>query len=210
MAYSHWLNRQNFPKMKKILFVYALCATVVAVWGFSRHREAERLDNNQKALSEQIRHYRTRLDESAASVRALQLRCDEFREMRSADLQRIRDLGIKLKRLESVAKSATQTSVEVRAALRDTVVARDTLRLFDWHDAWVTIEGEIGRDSVRCRVESVDTLRQVVHRVPRRFLFIRYGTKAIRQEIISSNPHSRIVYSEYIELKKSRKRKKSL
>ncbi|MFR4044610.1 MAG: DUF6549 family protein [Odoribacter splanchnicus] len=41
-----------------------------------------------------------------------------------------------------------------------------------------------------------------MHRVPRRLWFIRWGTKAIRQEIISRNPYSRIAYTEYIELKK--------
>jgi len=35
--------------------------------------------------------------------------------------------------------------------------------------------------------------------LPRRFLFIRYGTKAIRQEMVSSNPHTQLVYTEYIE-----------
>ena len=53
-----------------------------------------------------------------------------------------------------------------------------------------------------CRVESADTLRQVVHRIPRRFLFIRWGTKALRQEIVPSNPHTRIVYSEYVKIER--------
>ena len=194
--------------MKKILFLYALCATVMAIWGITRHREAERLDNNQTALTEQIQLYRTRLDESAASVQALELRCDEFRKIKAEDARRIQELGIKLRRLESVAQSATQTEVEIAVPLRDTVILRDTLRAFSWTDEWVRVDGVVGRDSVECRVESVDTLRQVVHRVPRRFWFVRYGTKAIRQEIISSNPHTRIVYSEYIELKNRRKRKK--
>lgn len=194
--------------MKKMLFFYALCATVVAVWGFMRHCEAERLDNNQTALTEQIYLYRTSLDESAASVRALQLRCGEYERICAEDAARIRDLGIKIKRLESAAKSAVRTEVEIVAPLRDTIILRDTLRLFRWQDPWVEVEGLIGHDSVECRVASIDTLRQVVHRVPRRFLFIKYGIKAIRQEVISSNPHSQIVYSEYIELKNSRKRKK--
>ena len=194
--------------MKKILFFYALCVTAVAVWGFMRHCEAERLDNNQTALTEQIARYRTSLDESAASVRALQLRCGEYERIRAEDAARIRDLGIKIKRLESAAKSAVRTEVEIVAPLRDTIILRDTLRLFRWQDPWVEVEGLIGLDSVECRVASIDTLRQVVHRVPRRFLFIKYGIKAIRQEVISSNPHSQIVYSEYIELKNSRKRKK--
>ena len=49
---------------------------------------------------------------------------------------------------------------------------------------------------------SADTLRQVVHRVPRRFLFIRWGTKALRQEIVSSNPHTRIIYSDYVKFER--------
>ena len=194
--------------MKKILIIYALCATLVAVWGCTRHRGAERLDNNQTALMEQVRLYRTRLDESAASVRALQLQCEEFRKLRADDARRIRDLGVKIRRLEATSTTVTETEVEIATPLRDSVILRDTLRAFGWRDAWVSVDGLIRHDSVACRIESVDTLRQVVHRVPRKFLFIRYGVKAIRQEIISSNPHSRIVYSEYIELKKSRKRKK--
>ena len=196
--------------MKKFLLIYALIATVVAIWGFSEHREAERLDNNQTALMEQAKLYRTALDESAASVQALQLRCDEFRQLRAEDARRIRNLGIKVKRLESIARSTTESELHVKTPLRDTIILHDTLRLFEWCDHWVEINGIIRHDSVECHIKSVDTLRQVVYRVPRKFLFIKYGTKAIRQEIISSNPHTRIVYSEYIELKNSRKRKKTL
>ena len=136
---------------------------------------------------------------------------DLLERLRAADAESIRDLGIKLKRVESTAKTATATVVELRAKLRDTAVVRETsagaviidsMRTFRWRDPWVTVEGLIERDSVACRVESIDTLRQVVHRVPRRFLFIRWGTKAIRQEVMSSNPHTRIVYTDYIELKK--------
>lgn len=193
--------------MKRILLIYALCATAVAAWGVLRHKEVRRLENNQTALSEQVEYYRTRMGEQAVSVQALQLRCDEFREMRQADARRIRDLGIKIRRLESSATASLESKVEVRTIVRDTVILHDTLRVFHWCDEWVTVDGRIGRDSVTCEVTSIDTLRQVVHRVPRRFLFIRYGTKAIRQEIISSNPHSRIVYADYIELYKRRKRK---
>ena len=68
----------------------------------------------------------------------------------------------------------------------------------------MSVEGEICGREVSCHIESVDTLHQVVHRVPRRFLGIPYGTKAIRQEITSSNPHTTVVYSEYIDLRRRR------
>ena len=53
-----------------------------------------------------------------------------------------------------------------------------------------------------CSIACIDTLRQVVHRIPRRFLFIRWGTKALRQEIVSTNPHTRIVYAEYVKIER--------
>ena len=186
--------------MKKYLFLYAVAVTALLVCGYGR-RENRRLTQNQHALAAGIERYRTRLGQEAASVQALRLRCAEFEELRAADAAEIRRLGIKLRRLEAAARTATATKVEIRTPVRDTVVVRlsdtlvvrDTLRLFRWRDAWVR---------VLCRVESADTLRQVVHRIPRRFLFIRWGTKALRQEIVPSNPHTRIVYSEYVKIER--------
>ena len=39
-------------------------------------------------------------------------------------------------------------------------------------------------------------------RYKHRHRFIRWGTKAIRQEVVSSNPHTQIVYTEYIQFTK--------
>ena len=119
-------------------------------------------------------------------------------------------LGIRLRRLEAAAKAVAVTDAEIRTPLRDTVVVRihdtlpvrDTVRMFRWRDPWISVEGRIGRDSAACRIRSVDTLRQAVHRIPRRFLFIRWGTKALRQEIVSTNPHTRIVYAEYVKIER--------
>lgn len=192
--------------MRKILFYYSVVATLLLITcGLYLHHSANevaRLRNNNEALASEATLYKTRLNESAASVVALQLRIDEYRKQHERDTKRIKALGIRLRRVESVATAATHSQVAFVAPQRDTVILRDTLSLFRWRDRWVSIEGAIRGESIECKVESLDTLRQVIHRVPRRFWFIRYGTKAIRQEITSSNPHTRIVYAEYIELPK--------
>lgn len=206
--------------MKKYLVLYALAVTLLLAGALRRFRsEIRRLERNQQALLSQAEHYRTQAGEAAASVEVLQLRCREFERLHADDARRIRQLGIRLRRVEAAAVVAAATEVDVRALLRDTVVRRDdapvgdsvriasavrfdTVRRFRWRDPWVAVEGCIRGDSAVCRVASVDTLRQVVHRVPRRFLFLRFGTKAVRQEIVSSNPHTRIVYAEYVRLAK--------
>ncbi len=73
-------------------------------------------------------------------------------------------------------------------------------RRFEWNDPWTQVTGLIVGDSVSCTLHTTDTIHQVIHRVPRRFLFLRFGTRALRQEIISSNPHNQIVYSEIIKV----------
>ena len=200
--------------MRKILFYYSVVATLLLLVCvlFLHHTkgEATRLRNNNETLVAEVKLYKTHSEESAASVAAMQLQLDEFRRQHTRDTKRIRELGIRLRRVESVAASASQTKVEVSVPLHDTLfldrLLPDTASIFRWSDSWVRIEGVIRNGKAECQVESVDTLRQIIHRVPRRFLFFRYGTKAIRQEITSSNPHTRIVYTEYIELPKRHRR----
>lgn len=203
------LRRQNPFAMNKTLLLYALLATASLAGLARRHlHETRRLEENLRAVTATTDRYRRRLDSESASCEVLRLRCREFERLRGEDARRLREQGIRIRRLEAAATHATATRLEAAAPLRDTVrilvrdtlILHDTVRLFRWHDTWVTVEGELRADSVRCRVESVDTLRQVVRRIPRRFLFIRWGTKALRQEITSSNPHTRIVSSEYLRI----------
>ena len=171
--------------MQKYILLYAVVVTALLVVVFRRYGdENRRLTQNQEALDSEVLHYRTRWGQEAASAQALRLRCAEFEELRAADAARIRQLGIRLRRLEAAGKSVTETSFEAKAPLRGPSAPN-------------------GCDGpLVCRVRSVDTLHQVVHRIPRRFLFIRWGTKALRQEIVSSNPHTRIVYTEYVRLER--------
>lgn len=204
--------------MKKFLIIYSVVATLLLAGGVRILRnENKRLKNNQTALAQEVEHYKSALGEEVASTQILRLRCGEYEDLRKADAERIRSLGIRIRRLESAARSVAATEVEARTTIRDTVVVRDTVRLSDtvrltdtlrhfrWSDPWVEVEGEIDGGDVRCTVRSIDTLHQVVHRVPRRFLFIRYGTKAIRQDVFSTNPHTRIAYTEYVEFERRRR-----
>lgn len=204
--------------MKKYLVLYAVLVTAALLF-VSRHyrNENRRLSQNQEAMASEVTRYRTRAGEEAASAQVLRLRCAEFERLRTEDAEEIQRLGIRLRRLEASARTATSSQVEIRTPIRDSILVRrdsagpigtparsrlDTLRSFRWRDPWVCIEGVIRRDSLLCRIHSIDTLQQIVHRIPHRFLFIRWGTKALRQEIISRNPHSRIVYTEYIRIER--------
>lgn len=199
--------------MKKYLIIICLALAVLCAWlgqALSRcNKDRERLQNNQNTLMQEVRLYETKLGESAASVQRLQLTKDELEGKYKAICQEAEDLGIKLKRLQSVSQTTTQAEIHAKAEIRDSIVYKpeihlvDTLKAFCWKDPpWAFVEGVIDSGKVDLSISTNDTIIQIVHRVPKKFWFFRFGTKAIRQEVISKNPHNRIRYSEYIELTK--------
>lgn len=187
------------------------CATL---WGWNRNlkEEKDRLTSNQLALMEKVEYYQTEAGNSAASVQRLQLSYSELEENYSDVCKVADELKIKLKRIEAASTTHTATEVEVNTTVRDSVVHRDTLpplklQAIEWSDPWVAVVGELKGKDLKLNITSVDTLTQIVYRVPKKFWFIKYGTKGIRQEIRSSNPHTKIVYTEYIELESKCRRK---
>jgi len=166
--------------------------------------DRDRYKANQTALLADVEHYKTESGRNAASVQKLTLSYDELKKNYDDVAKTAKDLGIKLKRIQSVSTSATKTEVVVKTIVRDSVVYRDgsvdRMTVFAWHDPWVSVDGEIEKDSVTMDVCSRDTLVQIVHRVPHKFWFFKWGCKAIRQEIVSKNPHTDIIYERYMEL----------
>jgi hypothetical protein len=179
---------------------------ILTAVNLSVSKEKRRLEANQAALLADVERWRTEAGKSAASVERLVLSESELKKSNSGLAEEIKKLNVKLKRVEAAAQTAVENKVEVKTVIRDSVVLRDSVIVkvkdFRWSDPWTDIRGSIDRDGVDLSVRSRDTLVQVVHRVPGRFLFFRCGTKAVRQTVMSTNPHTSVVYTEYIEMKK--------
>lgn len=173
---------------------------LLAVLCLELSNENQRLRANERVLREGITLYRTKSDRSAASVEALTLELNEFKRQHKEDKQSIEDMGIRLRRMESYAKSVTASAIRDTVILHDTIILRNSLQYARHTTPWTTLHATINRDTLSYEIISYDTLHQVIHRVPRKLWFIPYGTKAIRQEVTCSNPNTRLVYTEYIEL----------
>lgn len=196
--------------MRKAIIVVASVATIATIiCGLIivyLHDENQRLRRNQHSLLSDISFFQTASQASAASVEVLELELHELREHRAKDAEHIKELGIRLRRAESYAKSVAQMQHEASIPLRDSVVGRDSIKIFDTTlDCHTRLSGRVSTDSLYVDIRQRDTIYQVVHRVPRKFLFFRFGTKAIRQDVWSSNPNTEIVYTEYIELSRPKR-----
>lgn len=195
--------------MKKTL-IYALiiACSVIAVLIYSEHKLREEnkvYAANQVALLNDVEKYKTESGQNAASVQKLTLDYKTLQKNYEVVAQTAEDLGVQLKRAQSVSESGTKTEVQVKTVVKDSIIYRDgvldTITAFVWRDPWIDVVGDIKGDSVSLGIESRDTIVQIVHKVPHRFWFIKWGCKAIRQEMVSRNPHTEIEYTNYIELK---------
>lgn len=195
--------------MKRIL-VYANIVLVISVLILSfflnnTREEKKRLTNNQESLLSDIEYYKTESGKNAASVQKLMLTKSELEKHCQNLTQTVKDLGIKVKRLQSATTTVTKTEIEIRTVVRDSIVYRDRpviLKTINWKDPWIKLNGVLDGDDFSAKIQSIDSLSHVAHRVPKKFLFFRFGTKAVRLEVVNKNPHNQIVYTEYIEVRK--------
>lgn len=197
--------------MRKLCSVIIIVAAAagVALYSHFLRREVERLRANNEALTESVLIYRTRLGSSAASVGALRLTLGELRTQHEDALKEIRELRIRLRNVESYARSVATTTYRDTVILNtiDSANSAPPTREFRYADAWLNLSGLIWGDTLRVEMQSRDTLHQVIHRIPRRFLGIPFGIKSLRQEISSSNPHTELIYSEYLTIERRLRRK---
>lgn len=187
--------------------------------------DRNRLSDNQAVLFSEARAYAVRDSLSALGQGVLRMELDELRHARAKDAQLIADMGVRLKRVNSVAKIATIGTYEIKAAITpaqkqsDRPMLNDSVfqsasdkamnnalknteaQRFALQTPYIDINGIVENDSVSASIAVRDTIVQVLHRVPRfKLLGIWFGTRGVRQEVVSKNPHTTITAAEYIEI----------
>ena len=178
-----------------LTLVIALCLTIVLY--LNARADRDRLRQNQSLLLHNgaVEIKQTTTGRSQASVPALTLRQKEFRQNGDTLLKIARTARIKPTRINEAATVATQTTDTVAAPLR-----RDTS--ITWHTPWQSLTATVTDTTFHAIITTNDTLDIIVHRVPRRFLFFRFGCRQVRLDVISRNPHTHLTYARYYRLVK--------
>jgi len=168
--------------------------------------EKVRLASNQTALFNKVEFFRTSDSLNAAKVDRLVLTNDELKQANSNLVQTIDRLGVKLKRVEAAMVVGTKSEYTIQAPVRDSIVYRDrepdTMKCIHYNNRYMVFDGCINKQNqFDGSMVSYDTLVPIIDRVPKRWWFIKYGTKGVRLQVVSKNPYSKITCAEYYELK---------
>lgn len=211
-------------KLTLLLLIFGLAASLLYTARLYREMRADRdrLRQNQSLLlhNGELQISQTANGRSHASTPAITLRPEEFRQSGGTLAKVSRQVGIKPSRISGAATAATSTHIDFEAPVYhppDTVLQRLPPELstplpvgegpvericFSWHDPWLSLSGCVSDSVFRGTVSATDTLDIIVHRVPKRFLFFRFGCREVRMDIISRNPHTRLTYARYYRLVK--------
>ena len=190
-------------------------AAVVTIW-VQRSRintltwERDKYRTNTETLLQEVSMYQTEDSLNAAKVGVLELKLSEFEKYRTSDAELIKTLQTKNRDLEAVTTAQMKTIIELRGTVRDSIVylPGDTvvLRCVDISDPWFSLKGcttpdgeftgtFVNRDSILV-AETIEY---------KRFLNFLWKTKKIKNreiDVISRNPHTKIMGVEYIEIEK--------
>ena len=206
--------------MKKYLIIAAIAlavAAVVTIWvQHSRINqltgERDKYRTNTETLLQDVSRYQTKDSLNAAKVGVLELKLSEFEKYRASDAELIKTLQTKNRELERVTTTQMETINELRATVRDSVVylpgdtVTTVLRCVDIVEPYFELHGcatpdgqftgtHINRDSLLI----VETVQY------KRWLGFLWKTKKIKNreiDVISRNPHTKIMGVEYIEIEK--------
>ena len=206
--------------MKKYLIIAAIAlavAAVVTIW-VQRSRintltgERDKYRTNTETLLQEVSRYQTKDSLNAAKFGVLELKLSEFEKYRASDAELIKTLQTKNRELEAVTTAQMETITQLRGTVRDSIVylpgdtTTTVIKCVDISDPWFSLkvcttpDGEfsgtfVNRDSILIAA----TVQY------KRFLGFLWKTKKIKNreiDVISRNPHTKIMGVEYIEIEK--------
>ena len=191
-------------KIQKIALAASLIIMAIALiipWSDSKDKEIARL-KQELAHAQQyvplerdtvILHDRETVEVATSAVITAELKA--LRRQHIIDEQLIKDLGLKLKQLDAVQTTVTETKDTARAEYCH------NLKVFSYDDRWSHLQFRLSDSTFYYNIR--DSLATVVyHEYKHRFLWWRWGVKGYKVKILNFNPHSTIRYNTYVQPEK--------
>lgn len=174
-------------------------------------QDRNRMLQNQNILlhNGRVNISETTTGNSMVSTQAITLKASEFRKSGDTLSHIARTMGVKPSRITHAATVSAMTHVEITAPVTHVVSPADSVRptadtvvAFSYDTPWITFTGTVSDSVMQGSFKVADTLDIIVHRIPKRFLFFRFGCKAVRLNVSSRNPHTTLTYARYYQLVK--------
>lgn len=191
--------------MKKFFNTFWPFLACVAAWAVATvlfdgcdrelRRENERLREELARQQQYVPLQRDTIRDTVEVVTQKVVEVERIKEvLADQDKQLLKDLGMKVKELESLQKMGS--------VIRDTVFLESTDTMSDaplvYRDAWAEFEYHKKRLRYSVRDSIAIALRK---EYKHRFLWFRWGVKGYEVKVVNFNPHATIRYNTFVKRK---------
>lgn len=192
-------------------FRIAVAAIVIglAFWAFvatkaakNSRNDAQRYYENLLASNFEVQKLETKLGEAQYRVKGMIVERDEFRDLNDSLARRVKELGVKLKKAESVVKIETKYDIKIDTFYIDII---QQFKTFSYSDEYLSVKGffnEADRYAIDSLLLSLRDDIIVVPTIEGKWWQSRRKWK-IAVRIHSKNPYNTIDRLEYYKFKKN-------
>lgn len=209
---------------RKDITIITLFVVIIGALGFSvirnmhLKRENTTLINNQNALITQRQlalntnqMYKIHDSLNAAKVSALRLELSNYKDMKGADFELIKQLKTNKSNLQAVISAQVETINSLQAKINttirlDTVQNKvDTIKCFEHESKWTKISACVNtkNDSIAISIVNNESLKIIETVAYKRFLGFLWRTNRVKNrqiDVVSENPNTKISNVEYITI----------
>ena len=184
----------------------------------SLESENDRLKGNQElllsekeSLTAQSQFYKVSDSLNATKISALNFSLSEYEKYRKQGIKQIEQLKISKSDLQAIVSSQSEAinilSIKLKDSIRIDTVAfnNDTLKCFKYKSKWTDVAGclNLNRDTIELQIANRESIKVVETIKYKRFLGFLWKTNKVKSrqvDIVSDNPNTSIINSEYINI----------
>ena len=187
-------------KIQKIALSVSLIIMVIALiipYDNSKDKEIKRLKYQLAHAQLYVPLERDTIRDTVEVVTAPVITAElkALRKQHIIDEQLIKDLGLKLKQLDAVQTTVTETKDTAKADFNDST------KVFSYEDYWSHLEFRPCDSTFYYNIRD-SLVTAIHHEYKHKFLWFRWGIKGYKVKHVNFNKNSRIVYNTYVKPEK--------
>ena len=190
---------------KGLIIAVTILVVVVTVLSYlldKERKESKRVSDNQTALITGLEYRRTKDSREIASAYVMKLDRDEYKRLYKQRGDTIKDMGYKLSRVKSEQEIKTETNHQIKVPIKDHTLPNNLITpCFNYSSPFLDVTGCVIDSTLHAEIRMRADLQIIAHRVPKQWWFIKWGTKAVKVDVISKDKNCSITHNRYIELK---------
>lgn len=198
-------------KLQQIVWIVLIVVSIFCLFlvrtAVVRSKVNAQLSSTISTLQIGLKQVKTNSGALAVQVGTLQLEKKQIKEFYEDEVMKnLKDLNIRLNRMESFSATNTESTHNVTTTLRDSVILIDSkmqpIKYLDYKSKWLDFSQVQVGDLVRTTIVKRDSIIQVVYRPKKEGFFLLRIFKErppLEQVIKSADPNTIIKYNKYIK-----------